>query len=138
MRAERGISSAFLSPSVMRINRGGLELAQVLGLSGAFSLTPALSRWERENRIPRQIGSPSTVVAASAALGKKSPSGSTQQRRRRPQDRRLPVQIADLARAREIELQLLVQISANFLEALVRSDTDFLHVVVAIEFGDER
>jgi hypothetical protein len=32
--------------------RFGIELVRDLCISGAFSLTPALSRWERENRPP--------------------------------------------------------------------------------------
>jgi len=35
----------------------------------ALSLTPALSRWEREIRCPRQSSSPFPVVAAVAAFG---------------------------------------------------------------------
>jgi hypothetical protein len=38
-------------------------------ITDALSLTPALSRWERENRRLRQKGFAAAVVAASAALG---------------------------------------------------------------------
>ena len=37
------------------VNRDGLELSCVRGLFDAFSLTPALSRWERENRRQRRV-----------------------------------------------------------------------------------